>query len=166
MPPTPDDLDLSTFSLYIDEGKPALYISPAPGDPIQLHRLLVPFCQALGLPPFVSEGELVGIAGAEDGWEIVFEYDQGDKAAPLMTVEWPVMPAPMVYGVRKDSPPGWTTDAIVAGGCALIVGPPLDWDQLTVQVEPTESIMMVGRFLGALAGQDIAAGVLPVRVRR
>ncbi|MEV0822536.1 hypothetical protein [Nonomuraea rubra] len=167
MPTTPDDVDISTFSLYISEDRPGLYISPPLGDPTHLHRLLVPMCQSFGLPPLaLGEVERVGIGSAGDGWGIEFEYDQGDAAAPLMTIEWPVIPPPMVYGVRKDSPPGWATDAIVAGACALIVGPPLDWERLTVELEPGDAVLPTERFLAALTGHEVAAGVLPVRVRR
>jgi hypothetical protein len=163
---TPGDADISAFSLYIAHDKPALYVSSAPGQTTGMIEMMVLMCQSAGLPPLVVDAaEGVGIGRAGDGWGIEFEFDQGDKVAPLMTIDWPVSPPPLVYGVRKDSPPGWATDAILAGGCALIVGPPIDWTRIATPLESGHSALPLGKFVHALIGLNLAAGILPVRVR-
>lgn len=167
--PAPEGDEVKTRSFYLSEDLPTLYVSlPAGPDPA-LRAQLVSFCRVLGLHEFDAAAAIAdGRGGISQpslaGWRVVFEHDLGDEQPPLMTIEWPANPGPMVWGVRKDSPATWSTDAIVHGQIALIVGPPVDWDAMTVTLGEGPGLTTIGSLLHAIAGRPAAAGLLSVTV--
>ncbi|MFI7467525.1 hypothetical protein [Nonomuraea sp. NPDC049646] len=162
-----DEVDVDTRSFYLgDRGSPALYVAIRPGeDPglAEVARVLVRFAQAFGLPPLeVSGSGRLRIAPALEGWRLVLaELDH--EAGPLVSIDWPAVPSPLVYGVRRTSLAGWPLDAVGAGRVVLMIGPPLDWDAMVIRLEARDDsgIMDVGRLMQALGGREAACGVVP-----
>ncbi|MBP2703526.1 hypothetical protein JOL79_06900 [Microbispora sp. RL4-1S] len=159
-----DVVTMQTRALHLNDDLPLLYLALCPTTDPHMAEGLPLVCHTYGLPPFNAaaaqrDGHGI-IAPAAAGWQIRLTDD--GQQVPRLAVDWPAMSEPLVFDVRMTTPPGWTPDVIRLGRAAVMVGPALDWDALTITYAEGDALMPASRLLDALAGRYAACGVMPV----